>query len=123
MAALVLLFPLVRFVLIEIGLPWLVTLKKYTEVQRHRVEDWIDTRAESHGLDPDAVEAASQELVKELAYQRHRHPRSVGAPDRAPEAVNPALGPRTGRPSRPQRDTEGGESVFWRQRASGPQAG
>lgn len=66
MAALVLLFPLVRFVLIDIGLPWLAALKRYSEVQRRRVDDWIDKRAESHGLDPDEVEAASQQLMKEL---------------------------------------------------------
>ncbi len=66
MATLVLLFPLVRFVLIEIGLPWLATLKRYTEVQRRRMDDWIDKRAESHGLDPDDVEAASRQLMKEL---------------------------------------------------------
>jgi hypothetical protein len=66
MAALVLLFPLVRFVLMEIGLPWLATLRKYSDVQRRRVEDWIDAHAESHGLDPDAVEAESRQLLKEL---------------------------------------------------------
>ena len=57
MATLVLLFPLVRFILMEIGLPWL---------QRRRVEDWLDRKAADHGLDPDQVEAASRELVAEL---------------------------------------------------------
>ena len=66
MATLVLLFPLVRFLLMDIGLPWLVTLKRYSEVQRRRVEDWIDQHARSHGLDPDAIEAASRELMQEL---------------------------------------------------------
>lgn len=31
-AALVLLFPLIRFMLMEIGLPWLTTLKRYSEL-------------------------------------------------------------------------------------------
>jgi len=66
MVALVLLFPLVRFLLMEIGLPWLATLKQYSEVERRRVEDWIDRHAESHGLDPDQVEAASRQLMEEL---------------------------------------------------------
>ncbi len=66
LAALVLLFPVVRFILMEIGLPWLVTLKKYSEVERRRVEDWIDRHAQAQGLDPDVVEAASQALMKEL---------------------------------------------------------
>jgi len=65
-AALVLLFPLVRFLLIDIGLPWLAALKRYSEVQRRRVEDWIDAEALSHGLDPDALEAASRALMQEL---------------------------------------------------------
>ncbi len=66
MATLVLLFPLVRFILMEIGLPWLTTAKKYSELQRRRVEDWVDRKATTHGLDPDQVEAASRELVAEL---------------------------------------------------------
>jgi hypothetical protein len=66
MAALVLLLPLVRLVLMDIGLPWLATLRKYSDVQRCRVEDGIDAHAESHGLDPDAVEAESRQLLKEL---------------------------------------------------------
>jgi hypothetical protein len=66
MAALVLLFPLVRYLLMEIGLPCLTTLKRYSELQRCRVEDWIDQQAQSHGLDPDAVEAASRQLMEDL---------------------------------------------------------
>lgn len=58
--ALVLLFPLTRFLLTEIGLPWLTTLKRYSELQRQRVESWIDNEAQSHGLNPDQVEVASK---------------------------------------------------------------
>jgi len=66
--ALVLLFPLVRFLLTEIGLPWLTSLKRYSEVQRQRVESWIDNEALGLGLglDPDQVEAASRQLMEEL---------------------------------------------------------
>ena len=66
MAALVLLFPVVRFIVIDIGLPWLTTLKKYSEVERRRVEAWIDRHAQDHGLDPDELEAASRKLMQEL---------------------------------------------------------
>jgi len=66
MASLVLLFPLVRYLLMEIGLPCLTPLKRYSELQRCRVEDWIDQQAQSHGLDPDAVEAASRQLMEDL---------------------------------------------------------
>jgi hypothetical protein len=65
-ATLVLLFPLVRFVVVEIGLPWLVTLKRYSELQRRRVEDWIDGQTRAQGLDPDQLEAASRQLMQEL---------------------------------------------------------
>jgi len=65
-AALALLFPVASFILKEIGLPWLATLKKYSDVERRRVEDWIDRHAESHGLNPDEVEAASKALMKAL---------------------------------------------------------
>jgi hypothetical protein len=66
LAALVLFLPLVQFLLLDIGLPWLVTLKRYSEVQRRRVEAWIDAQAIGQGLDPDAVEAASRALMQEL---------------------------------------------------------
>lgn len=65
-AALVLLFPLARFLLTEIGLPWLTTLERYSEVQRQRVERWIDSEAQGHGLDPDRIEEASKRLMDEL---------------------------------------------------------
>ena len=65
-AGLVLLFPLIRFMLMEIGLPWLTTLKRYSELQRRQVEDWIDRQAESKGVDPEALEAASRKLIQEL---------------------------------------------------------
>jgi hypothetical protein len=66
MAALVLLFPVVRFIVIDIGLPWLTTLKKYSEVERRRVEAWIDRHAQDHGLDPDELEVTSRKLMQEL---------------------------------------------------------
>ena len=47
MATLVLLFPLVRYILMEIGLRWLTTAKKYSELQRRRVEDWVDRKADA----------------------------------------------------------------------------
>jgi hypothetical protein len=65
-AALVALFPLVRYILIQIGLPWLSTLKRYSEAHRQRVDEWIDQQAISHDQDPDQIEAASRELMREL---------------------------------------------------------
>ena len=65
-AVLVLFFPLARYLLTEIGLPWLTSLKRYSDVQRQRVERWIDSEALGQGLDPDQVEAASKQLMEEL---------------------------------------------------------
>ena len=65
-AALVLLFPLARFLLTEIGLPWLTTLKRHSEVERQRVESWIDNEALGQGLNPDQVEEASKQQIEEL---------------------------------------------------------
>jgi len=36
------------------------------ELQRRRVEGWIDRQAESHGLDPDAVDAAGRQFMEGL---------------------------------------------------------
>jgi len=66
MAGVVLLFPVVRFILTDIGLPWLATLRKYSEVQRRRVEDWIDRHAAEHGLNPDEVETAGKAFIEDL---------------------------------------------------------
>lgn len=65
-ATLVLLFPVVRFVIMQIGLPWLHTARRYSEVQRQRVERWIDQQAIDQGLDPDQVETQSKALMQEL---------------------------------------------------------
>ncbi len=61
-----LMFPVVRYVLIEIGLPWFYELKRYSELQRQRLHQWIDDQSRKKGLDPDATEAASEALCAEL---------------------------------------------------------
>jgi hypothetical protein len=66
-AALVLLmFPVVRYIVVHIGLPWLYELKRYSELQRRKVHQWIDERSRAEGIDPDAAEAASEALCREL---------------------------------------------------------
>jgi hypothetical protein len=65
-AVVALMFPIVRYVLYAIGLPWLSELRRYSELQRQRVHDWIDTRYQQHGFDPDQAEAASTALLDEL---------------------------------------------------------
>ena len=59
-------FPIIRYVLHDIGLPWLSELRRYSELQRRRVHDWIDSQYQPHGFDPDQAEAASDALLDEL---------------------------------------------------------
>jgi hypothetical protein len=41
-------------------------LRRYSELQRQRVHDWIDTHYGQHDFDPDEAEAASDALLDEL---------------------------------------------------------
>jgi hypothetical protein len=65
-AVVALMFPIVRYIVVQIGLPWLHELKRYSELQRQKVHKWIDEQSRAEGLDPDAAEAASEALCKEL---------------------------------------------------------
>jgi len=58
-AVVALMFPIVQYIVVQIGLPWLHELKRYSEVQRQKVHEWIDEQSRAEGLDPDAVEAAA----------------------------------------------------------------
>ncbi len=65
-AVVALMFPIVQYIVVQIGLPWLYELKRYSELQRRKVHQWIDERSRAEGLDPDAAEAASEALCQEL---------------------------------------------------------
>ena len=65
-AAVVALFPVVQYILTNFGLPWLSELRRYSELQRLGIHDWIDEHYREHGYDPDAAEASSDALVDEL---------------------------------------------------------
>jgi hypothetical protein len=65
-AVVALMFPIVKYIVVQIGLPWLYELKRYSELQRQTVHQWIDERSRAEGLDPDAAEAASEALCREL---------------------------------------------------------
>ncbi len=64
--ALVLLFPIVKRVLYRIGLPWLVTAERYSELWRGEAERWLDDEYVKRGLDPAVSRAASEALLKEI---------------------------------------------------------
>jgi hypothetical protein len=65
-ALVALLFPVASFIVTRIGLPWFETGRRYSELQRQRVEAWIDAEYQKYGIDPDKAEAASKALMKEL---------------------------------------------------------
>ena len=65
-AAVALVFPVARFVLMHIGLPWLHEATRYSELWRTQFHDWIDRQYREHGLDPDRAEAAGERLREEL---------------------------------------------------------
>jgi hypothetical protein len=74
-AAVVLMFPIARYVLVEIGLPWLYELRRYSDLWRQKFHTWVDEQAVKQGLDPDAVEAAGDALRAELEKTTDRSAR------------------------------------------------
>ena len=66
MAGLVLIFPIVKRVVYRIGLPWLATVERYSELWRFEAEKWIDGEYVKRGVDPSVVQAASDALLNEL---------------------------------------------------------
>lgn len=65
-AVVTLMFPIVRYALVEIGLPWLYEAGRYTELWRQKFHLWIDEQYRREGFDPDDAEAASEVLREEL---------------------------------------------------------
>jgi len=59
-------FPIVHFILTQIGLPWLHEAKHYSELWRQKLHRWIDNQYQKHGFDPDKAEESSEKLRKEL---------------------------------------------------------
>jgi hypothetical protein len=62
-----LMFPVVSFVLREIGLPWKSEAKSYADLWRAKYRRWIDEQTDELDLHPYAVEAAGTELRRQLA--------------------------------------------------------
>ena len=62
----VFMFPIVRFILTRVGLPWLYEAGRYSELWRLRFHRWLDDEYEHQGFDPIAAEAAGEALRREL---------------------------------------------------------
>jgi hypothetical protein len=66
MAAVVALFPLVAFMVVNIGLPWLHETARYSELWQQKFNNWVDVQNRCRNMDPEALEAAGEALRKEL---------------------------------------------------------
>lgn len=66
MAAAVALFPLVAFVVVNIGLPWLYKATRYSELWRQKFHNWADEQYRRRNMDPEALQAAGEALRREL---------------------------------------------------------
>jgi hypothetical protein len=75
-AVFALMFPIARFLLTRIGLPWLSELGRYSELQRRRVHEWIDDKHRDEGVNPEQAEAASDALIERLESTADRSARS-----------------------------------------------
>jgi len=64
--ALVLFFPIVRSVVFRVGLPWLRSVERYSELWRMEFDRWVDEQYEQRGIDPLAARSASEALLSEL---------------------------------------------------------
>jgi hypothetical protein len=65
-AVIVLLFPVARYVLTQVGLPWLHEAQRFSELHRQRFGQWIDETYRQYGFDPDEAESAGNALCEEL---------------------------------------------------------
>jgi hypothetical protein len=66
MAVIVALFPLVAFVVLNIGLPWLHEAKRYSNLWRQKFHTWADEQYRRRKMDPEALQAAGEALRKGL---------------------------------------------------------
>lgn len=77
LAAIALLFPVVSFVVRQIGLPWLYEAKRYAELWRLKFHGWIDAQYGKAGFDPDQAEKAGAALRAELEKTTDRGARAA----------------------------------------------
>ncbi|MCA9214593.1 MAG: hypothetical protein KDB27_16085 [Planctomycetales bacterium] len=65
-AVIALMFPVAKHVLTSFALPWMQEAKRYSELQRQKVHEWINARYRYEGFDPEQAEAASDALLERL---------------------------------------------------------
>ncbi len=65
-ASIALLFPIVKYILTHIGLPWLHEVTRYSELWRLKFHKWIDSQYEDDKIEIARVTAVSNALRQEL---------------------------------------------------------
>ena len=65
-AAVALLFPVVQYIIKNIGLPWLHETKRFSELGRIKFSGWIDSLYDKQGINPQLAEKAGTALIDEL---------------------------------------------------------
>lgn len=65
-----LMFPIVKFVLVDIGLPWQTDKRTFADNWREKFRPWIDQQLEQQSMHPYAVEAAGTEFRRLLSELR-----------------------------------------------------
>jgi len=66
LAAIALLYPIARYIIVEIGLPWLHSTGRYIELYRQKFDSWVDEKYVEHGLDPVTAKQAGDSLRRQL---------------------------------------------------------
>jgi nitric oxide synthase oxygenase domain/subunit len=59
-------FPIVNRILRWIGLPWLSSLERYSELWRMELDQWVEKQYKKRGFDPVGAKTASEALAEEL---------------------------------------------------------
>ncbi|MEW5922909.1 MAG: hypothetical protein AB1746_02880 [Candidatus Zixiibacteriota bacterium] len=65
-AVIALLFPVVSYIIRNIGLPWLHEAKRFSELWRIKFDKWIDGLYDQKGIPPELAEKAGNALRREL---------------------------------------------------------
>ena len=66
LAVIALMFPMVKFLIQHIGLPWAYELSRYSELQRKKFSDWIDQQYTKQGVEASKALEASKRLIQQL---------------------------------------------------------
>ncbi len=65
-ALIALLFPVARYVVVGIGLPWMYEAARYADLWRQKFGEWVDAQYRGEGKDPEQARIAGEALREQL---------------------------------------------------------